>query len=80
VLWAYGEDVERRATEAQLASLAAELSAVTESVRRSRDRVAAMVEPFLGTDREDLVSALYESERMLRSAERALDRAARSAG
>jgi hypothetical protein len=80
VLWAYGEGVERRATEAQLASLAAELSAVTESVRRSRDRVTAMVEPFLGTDREDLVSALYESERMLRSAERALDRAARSAG
>jgi hypothetical protein len=75
-----GDRIERRASESQLASLAAELSAVTESVRRSRDRVATMVEPFLGTDREDIVAALYESERMLRSAERALDRASRSAG
>lgn len=72
--------MERRATEAQLVSLAAELSAVTESVRRSRDRIGGMLEPFLGTDREDIVAALYESERMLRSAERALDRASRSAG
>lgn len=61
------------------ASLAAELSALTETITRSRERVAALAEPYLGTEREDIVSALYEAERQLLTAERALDRALRTA-
>lgn len=61
------------------ASLAAELSALTETIARSRERVAGLAEPYLGTEREDIVSALYEAERQLLTAERALERALRTA-
>ena len=60
-------------------SLAAELSALTETIMRSRERVASLAEPYLGTDREDIVSALYEAERQLLAAERGLERALRTA-
>jgi hypothetical protein len=56
-------------------STAAELGALAETVTRSRDRVARLAEPYLGTEREDLVAAVYEAERHLRGAERALERA-----
>jgi hypothetical protein len=56
-------------------STAAELGAIGETVTRSRDRVARLAEPYLGTEREDLVAAVYEAERHLRGAERALERA-----
>lgn len=62
-----------------LSSANAELQALIESVGRAKERVSRLAQPFLGTEREDVVSAVYESERLLRSAERALERAARSA-
>ena len=70
---------ERQTTEAQLSSAAAELQTLIETVGRAKDRVGRLAEPFLGTEREDVVSAVYESERLLRAAERALERAARTA-
>ena len=57
------------------ASTSADLAAVADTVSRSRDRVASLAEPYLGTDREDIVAAVYEAERQLRGAERALLRA-----
>jgi len=56
-------------------STAAELAALAETVGRSRQRVAGLAEPYLGTEREDIVAAVYEAERQLRGAERALQRA-----
>jgi hypothetical protein len=54
---------------------AAELSAAAEAVGGYRQRVAALVGPHLGTSRDDLVDAIYEAERALRTAERVLLRA-----
>lgn len=56
-------------------STAAEMAAVAETVERSRRRVAQLAEPYLGTEREDIVAAVYEAERQLLGAERALHRA-----
>jgi hypothetical protein len=56
-------------------STAAELAAVADTVGRSRNRVAGLAEPYLGSEREDIVAAVYEAERQLRGAERALQRA-----
>jgi hypothetical protein len=61
-------------------STAAELSVAVEAIGRYRERVAALATPHLGSEREDLLAAIYEAERSLRSAERALERAARVAG
>ena len=58
-------------------STAAELAAITDNVARSRERVAGLAEPFVGTDRDDIVSAIHEAERGLRNAERSLVRALR---
>lgn len=54
---------------------AAELGAVTDTVERSRSRVGQLAEPYLGGEREDVISAIYEAERALLGAERALHRA-----
>jgi hypothetical protein len=62
------------------ATTAAELSAIAEGVDRYRDRVGSLAVPHLGTEREDLVAALYEAERALRSAHRLLVRAVKVAG
>jgi hypothetical protein len=56
-------------------STAAELAALADTVGRSRTRVAGLAEPYLGSEREDIVAAVYEAERQLRGAERALQRA-----
>ena len=56
-------------------STAAELAALADTLGRSRERVVGLAEPYLGTDREDIVAAVYEAERQLRGAERALQRA-----
>jgi hypothetical protein len=56
-------------------STAAELAAVADTVGRYRQRVAGLAEPYLGSDREDIIAAVYEAERQLRGAERALQRA-----
>jgi hypothetical protein len=60
-------------------STAVELSTIAESVGRSRSRVAALAEPWMGTERDDLVTVIHEAERQLRVAERTLLRAARIA-
>ena len=48
---------------------------MADTVGRYRQRVAGLAEPYLGTEREDIVAAVYEAERQLRGAERALQRA-----
>ncbi len=60
------------------ASAAAELHVITDTVERQRERVAAVAEPFLGTDREDVVATVVEAERQLLIATRALRRAIKS--
>lgn len=58
---------------------AAELSAAADAVERYRQRIADLATPHLGTEREDLLSAIFESERSLRTAQRLLVRAAKVA-
>ena len=60
-------------------STAAELAAAAEAVERYRQRVADLVTPRMGAEREDLLSAIFEAERSLRSAHRLLTRAAKVA-
>jgi hypothetical protein len=61
------------------ATTAAELSAAAEAIATYQRRVAALAGPHLGTDREDLVAAIYEAERSLRTCERLLQRAVKIA-
>lgn len=61
-------------------STAADLAAVADTVERSRARVAQLAEPYLGTEREDIVTAIYEAERQLLGAERTLHRALKVLG
>ena len=61
-------------------STAAELSAAAEGVAGYRRRVVDLVGPQLGPDRDDLVAAIYEAERSLRTSERLLARALKLAG
>lgn len=56
------------------ASISAELNAAVDAINRYRTRVAGLLET-VGPDHEDLVSAMYEAERALVSAERLLARA-----
>jgi hypothetical protein len=56
-------------------STVAELSAAVEAIGGYRRRVGDLAAPFVGTERDDLVSAIYEAERSLRTAERMLQRA-----
>jgi hypothetical protein len=56
-------------------AVAAELSVTAEHVARYRERVAALVQPLLGGDHDDAISAMFEAERALRTAQRLLDRA-----
>jgi hypothetical protein len=58
---------------------AAELSAAADVIGRYQRRVSELAVPHLGTERDDLVSAIYEAERSLRTAERLLQRAIRLA-
>jgi hypothetical protein len=48
---------------------------IADTLERQRDRIAAIAEPFLGTDREDVVTAVLEAERQLMMASRSLRRA-----
>jgi hypothetical protein len=59
-------------------STAAELSAIADNVSQYRLRVAGLAEPWAGSDREDIMSAIHEAERQLRNAERTLIRAIRA--
>jgi cob(I)alamin adenosyltransferase len=60
-------------------STASQLATFADAVGDYRSRVADLAEPFIGSDRDDLVAAIHEAERQLRNAERALIRAARAA-
>lgn len=51
------------------------LRVIADSVEHQRDRVAGIAEPFLGTEREDVVTMVHEAERQLLLAVRALRRA-----
>jgi hypothetical protein len=59
---------------------AAELSVAADHVDRYRERVVGLVTPLLGGDHDDAVAAMFEAERALRSAHRALERASRLLG
>ena len=59
-------------------STAAELAAIADNVAQYRSRVAGLAEPWIGTDRDDVVGAIHEAERHLRNAERSLVRAIRA--
>ena len=53
----------------------AEMHVISDTLERQRERIAAIAEPFLGTEREDVVTAVHEAERQLMMATRALRRA-----
>jgi cob(I)alamin adenosyltransferase len=61
-------------------STASELAAIADNVAQYRSRVADLAEPFIGSERDDLVTAIHEAERQLRNAERSLIRAIRVSG
>lgn len=56
-------------------SAASELRVIADTVDRQRERVGAIAEPFLGTEREDVVASVHEAERQLLIAGRSLQRA-----
>jgi hypothetical protein len=58
-------------------STAAELAAIGDNVAQYRARVADLAEPYIGTERDDVVTAIHEAERQLRNAERTITRALR---
>ena len=58
--------------------VAAELDVIADTIERQRERVGELAHPFLGTDREDIVSTVHEAERQLLMATRALRRALRT--
>jgi len=61
-------------TTTDLATIAAELAVMAEGTDRYRDRVADLARRNLG-EHDDLLSAIHEAERALRTAQRALTRA-----
>jgi hypothetical protein len=58
---------------------AAELSSLHSAVTDAARRIGAIAAEYEGTEREDLLGALYEAERNLRAALRQLERAERLA-
>lgn len=58
-------------------STAAELAAIGDNVAQYRTRVADLADRFIGTERDDVVTAIHEAERQLRNAERTIVRALR---
>jgi C4-dicarboxylate-specific signal transduction histidine kinase len=63
-----------------LATIAAELAVMAEGTARYQERVAELRSGNLGEQHDDLVAAIHEAERALRTAQRALIRANRIAG
>ena len=61
-------------TTPDLGTIAAELAVMAEGTDRYRDRVADLARHNL-SEHDDLVSAIHEAERALRTAQRALTRA-----
>ena len=62
----------------QTASAAAEIAVMADTIERHRERVASLVTPFLGTERDDVIVSIQEAERQLLIAARALRRALKS--
>ena len=60
------------------ASAAAELAVMADTIERHRERVGSLATPFLGTERDDVVTSIHEAERQLQIAARALRRALKS--
>jgi hypothetical protein len=60
------------------ARVAAELDVIADTIERQRERVGELAHPFLGTEREDIVTTVHEAERQLLMASRALRRALRT--
>lgn len=54
---------------------AAELSAAAEAINSYQRRVSGLAADYAGTDRDDLLAAIYEAERSLGVAERTIRRA-----
>lgn len=52
----------------------AEIGAVIEGIESYRSRAANLAEPLIGTPNEDLLATLWEAERALKNAIRALQR------
>ena len=71
----YGDGV----TIADLSTIAAELAVIAEGTDRYRQRVADLGQANLGGKHDDLLAAIHEADRSLRSAQRALLRASRIA-
>jgi hypothetical protein len=61
-------------------SAATELHVIADTIDRQRARVGAIAEPFLGTERDDIVTTVHEAERQLLMASRALRRAIKTLG
>jgi hypothetical protein len=68
------------AHSAAMPSDGAALASILTALGDLEARIAALVAPYEGSDREDVVGALYEAERSLRAAQRAVERAERSLG
>ena len=66
-------------TPRDLPTIAAELAVMAEGTDRYFARVRELGSSSLGENRDDLLSAIHEAERALRSAHRALIRANRIA-
>ena len=62
-----------------LGATAAELAPPPRRSAATSRRVGDLAAPHLGTERDDLVTAIYEAERSLRTAERLLQRAVKLA-
>lgn len=58
--------------------IAAELDVIADTIERQRERVGELAHPFLGTERDDVVTTVHEAERQLLMASRALRRALRT--
>jgi hypothetical protein len=56
----------------------AELSVMLDALDGLRARAASLAEPFLGTERDDVVTAVHEAERSILMAVRATQRAVRT--
>ena len=63
-----------------LSTIAAELAVMAEGTARYQERVAELRSGNLGEQHDDLVSAIHEAERALRTAQRALMRASSKVG
>ena len=65
-------------SDADVASAAAELRVVVDTIDRHRERVAGLATPFLDSERTDVLTAIHEAERQLAIAGRTVRRAIKS--